>query len=586
MEQLGSPAETLDLTFTDVSAIYDLRDRQNEALYQAGVEALEKASLTDISQDHHIVEKARDAKSATFDDMCDAYLTQHLDKDTHPELYTRLSDMLKSVSVHNMSSEKWNLGDRDADGNYDYKTSGRYMVEQTMKELTEQQSTDPPEEDDDSEDDDPPSDTPEAPDPAEVTKAEQALTKARDELAKLSVARRRKARQGGQKGTALQRRYEKALEAYNNARNELGVLRVQEWRSSGTADETTLRKNVIDYTLDEHQSFTKAEATNLTEDPSRRARIVRFMARHKWAFFGASAGAGFGIGYGLGRAAKAVKWTAVGLGGAAALPAAIAGGAAIKTTKAVLQSSFGNHVHLVRSHDKRAQQDYDSLQGALDERLADVDQHEDMLKNSHSLLVDHINTRVRKDVNSNRNRVIAAAAIGGTAGVLGGIAAEHGFSALIGHHTHHPNTVTGDSGQFATNTVPHQPDAAVNTDIGPRPGAVPVHHSVPLAGNENQPATVDGFSTNVVVENGHGYTTELQELAAQKGIHLSGQDSWKLYQHLNNQFHGKFFNNDPSYLRSQGDWGISRAGQAQWNAHVIQAMNQWLIENSKETTKN
>lgn len=511
------------------------------------------------------------------DEEAERYVSTHLNRDDNPELFDKLKALVATASYHRTGSTEWYLGSPDENGNHTrIETSGKSQYESELEKLFDAPADPEPSPDPNPADPDPP--IPTAPTPEKLRNAETALDGARKRLAELSVQRRRMNRKGGKKAKALAEKFAKAQEAYETARVAYGKLQARQWLHEG-ADETTLRAKVIESLLDEHQNFTKAEAEHLTQDPSRRARIARFLAGHKLPFFTASAITGFGIGFGAGKVAKG----ALGLVGAATLPAAIAAGVAAKTTKAVLQSSVGNRVNQITRHDKRASEDYNHIKERAEQHIEAGQSADEMLVAAHGILASRIHERVHKDRRSNRNRVIASAAIGGAAGAAGFLLSDgmvsKNESGTISRET--PSRL-GVGDDHARGSTSEQPAGSQNRDENRiyREQLEQKDKSTPDKSAAEKPGVVDGYQTRVKVEAGHGYTHELADLAAQKDIKLTGEQSWELYQHLNEKFDGKFFTDVDSYKMSDGNWGISEPGSARWNPAVIHEMNRWVEEHN------
>lgn len=170
-------------------------------------------------------------------------------------------------------------------------------------------------------------------------------------------------------------------------------------------------------------------------------------------------------------------------------------------------------------------------------------------------MTDVIDTQSKTEVKRNRRRMALTVGATAVAGIVGGELVQHfaGIDHVPGNGSgnHTPNHTPGNNG----------------TGTG--------HNGTP-----NHPGKVDGFKEHVNVEAGHGYTQELQDLFQQKGINLSGQQSFDLYNHLAEKFpKGHFFTNDPSYNRGS-DFGISHSGSANWDPRVLEEVNRWAQENS------
>lgn len=549
-----------DLSFAEVGAIDGLRKQQAAMVSDVREQILAGTSVTEVFENHDEIERHIQAETSEVSDHAyKLYLDSHLNRDDNPALYDRLLDLLRQTSATNMDSEKWYLGDTDEDGNHTKpETSGQALVARTLAELR--------------------GPAPEEPPAAPLTPEErkqrykEALTQLaaqRTALAKLSVERRQMIRKGSDKAEELEEAYLEAQEQYQECIKYVGALKVQKWHEDGVVGDE-LKAKVVATLLDEHQAFSKAEQQVLEADDSRRGRIAKWLAKkHRLAFFSAGSGivVGFGAKWALGLAAGA----AIGLTGGAALGA----GAAIKSTKAILMAKIGNKVDAIRHFDKRYQADKDTLRA--DAEQLDTTDHAALVTSANELLQGTLDKRVEKDRKGNRNRVIAAAAIGGAAGLAGvGIeaAAEH-FGGLPSLHdlTHQPG--------HKAPMPPHHPGPGNGHPKPPAPHhPQPPHHPAPAP---TKPGVVDGYQSNVQIAHGEGYQQAVSELVAQKHVSLTDAQSWQLYEHLNNTFNGHFFTNDPSYhMNNAGQWGISHAGAAHWNPAVIHELNRWMIENGHQ----
>ena len=533
--------------FMSVENIEHLRSQQLDAELVA-----KQSSL----RSDNVLESRRAAEANLLDQTdtdAERYVAAHMKREDNPELYDRFQTLVAESSYYRAKGVAWHLGKTDEHGNHTkLETSGQSRYEEGLKGIFAKD--DEPAENDPSE-----AQTTEMPvippSPEAITLAQNALRSARHRLADLSVQRRRLVRKGSKKAQKLEEQFNKAQKDYETSRTEFGALRARVWQESGQ-DQTALRANVIRLVLDEHQQFTRAEAEHLAEDPSRRAKLARFLAGHKLAFAAGSAATGFGMGYGLNKAAKGVISGGLAIAGVAALPATIAGGVAVKTTKAVLQSSLGGRVRQHHTHDHRSKEDLDDLKEKAKSFNNDRHTPQEMMIAVNGLLSERIGDRVHKDIRSNRNRVIAAAAISGAMGAVGYLAAsELGGKSASSHR--------GAGGK----NVHHKPGSSNATD----------HHK---SSHHHKHGVVDGYNTKVTIRQGEGYSQAITDMANQKDIHLSGSQSWQLYEHLNDKFHGNFLTDDPSYhMNNGGEWGISHAGTAHWDPAVVHEMNRWMHEN-------
>lgn len=89
-----------------------------------------------------------------------------------------------------------------------------------------------------------------------------------------------------------------------------------------------------------------------------------------------------------------------------------------------------------------------------------------------------------------------------------------------------------------------------------------------------------GFDPNVIVEQGNGYTHELQDLTASKGITLNSSESYQLYEYLEGRHSGDLIDQVGSYQMG-GDYGIASPGNGTWKPEVLKDVNEWLRLNGK-----
>lgn len=613
-EVLNPPAAPAlpDLAFADPHNLAEFRVHgQWDARTEARIEVFEEFSQRTERYTNDELNQAIDARvSQKLDERISDHLSSNVNRDDHPEAYEALHDVIRDTAIDRQDSEKWNFGDQDGHGGYVPGTSGREQVEQVLADLRSRFST--PEDGDDGDDGDEPTpvDTPEpatgAPTPETLAEAQQNLEIARNNLAALSVQLRRRWHKRGKSASELRDQYNQAQEIYQNARLRHGILQAQNLQSQNITG-VELRRGVIDSVLTEHGNFTTAEQQALIAqaDNSRAGRLIRWFANHNKAWFmGASAGAGLGFGWLLGTTVKSITKNVVantaGFGAAIAIPAIGAGMVGAKVARAVYQARFGSQVELHRSITDKATKDQELLRKELND--TEASDHEELLSNSQQTLTNRINTRVNKDIRGNKVLVLGAAALSGAAGGLGYLVAEAGNLHIDkGFHTiwpfDHADQSNSTSGGGAAGSGGNGSGGAIaggnaashnlnyNDTIPPNqsnPGLPSADYQQPYA---NPNGLVDGFNPNVIVENGHGYIQELQELAAQKNIHLTDQQGFNLYHDLLSKYNGPLLDNDPSYTMPGGGLGISHPGQAVWDPNAVHFMNQWLQDHASELSK-
>lgn len=171
-------------------------------------------------------------------------------------------------------------------------------------------------------------------------------------------------------------------------------------------------------------------------------------------------------------------------------------------------------------------------------------QHQELMAShaeGETSMADLIDAQSKREVRRNRIRtgaIIGATAVSGALGVAGG---------NLLHNWWYDNDAKAISGEAPKAAEVAKPEA-------PR------------------------FGAEVNVEAGHGYTHEIGDLFSSKGITLTAEQKLDAYNNLVQKFpnmHGNFFTDDPGYVRSAGDYGISRPGTAHWNDAVLRELDAW-----------
>ena len=177
------------------------------------------------------------------------------------------------------------------------------------------------------------------------------------------------------------------------------------------------------------------------------------------------------------------------------------------------------------------------------------------------------------EISRNRKRMLGAVAIGAATGLAFGVLGQWIHSEVSIRHTvprpHVPARPQPKPTPPTSTPTPPYP-------YTPPPGTIPIIPS--------SPGITDGFRDNVFVRPGDGYTNALVALANQKGIHLDGAQAWRAYLSVKSMVGDNFFNNDPSYVISRNDLGISHPGSAMWNQMAVEAFQHWLQVNNLAST--
>ncbi len=592
-----TPEATLpeNLDFLSIDAIKTYRAEEAAQVAQAGHDAI-AATPDDDDPFKSAHRKARDEARARategLDTEAESHVARYVDPAVHPELYNELADLLKSVSVKNMSHEKWTMGDKDFSGKHNRpETSGQSILETKLEGLRAKYGITGTEDDNPGEPDDTGEDDAELQDTPEMVEMRGKVAEARNKLAKLSTQLRGTVSKRRSKNKKLQAEYDELDKKYHELFTQLTLAEMQQMRAAGKTDQEMLARGTTKL-LDEHQAFSLAEKAILEAGDTRKSRFINWFADHKWGTRGAAAGTGVAIGLGASIAKRGVHGL-LAFSGAVALPAAIGAGVAVKSTRALWATAIGNQVDQRIRFDERREEDQAALKRMSNRfTLADEHDEEHAAKLHSNALRAVLGERVKTDRKNNFKRTLAITAIGAVAGAATyGMyeAVEHtnGFGLWSPHDQTPPSAGSGGN-----------PPAGGGGGAGPDnggsggggSGGVEGHAGGGVANAAHtetlgSPNVVDGYDTNVVVENGHGYQRELIELLQEKNQHLSSDNSWKLYLHLQDKFpDGNFFTNIGSYKMDDGYFGINSPGSATWNPAVIHEINRWMAEHASEVS--
>jgi hypothetical protein len=619
-ETTTSP-DQLDLSFAEVDAIDDLRDRQMEAIGEVNNRINKSVTPMDLMSRFKVVQqRKREQSEAVVEDLSNDYLDSNTSRDQNPEAYDALKELFASTTVTQISTEKWFRGDRDADGNYIPGTSGREIAQSKLDALRAklalapeptpapaptpasvpapiEATPTPPATDETTPPPTPapapapePKPAPAPVDPPEIKPPKHAaddtqeipvdkerlrleqeagqaigrLMESRQQFAEISAQRSQQWRKRGSKPKKLEAEYLRLQEIYKRHEVEAGRAKALLDIHAGKS-ETLVRAHICDDLLIEDKKLKAEELDYLEKDQSLVARVGRKLAKGRrlgWLVGGTAVVAG--------ASSTAVKG-ATGVALMAATPLAMAGIgglAAIQTAKGALTATVGNRARQYKEFDKRAEEDYVVLEAFLQRfRKADGrdNYHEHVLGRGTQGHMDLLDTRVETDRKDNARRVITTTAIGGAAAAAGvglGLLADHfDVGTHIGHGiTKGWNHLTGHAGADGAH------GASVNPiDQGTHPD-IPTSH------------VVSGFHNQVTVKPGDGYQHLIHELAAQKHVNLTDRQSWELWHQMNSQFHGHIFSNDPSYSIGHGadNLGIAHATK---KAVVNDDVLHWLSQN-------
>lgn len=560
MEFEISPSQHIapELQFITFEAVDDLRKQQDASVLAAEMQVAQAAVADGKYASNKSLKEARESAETHFSEPFEDFLAGNLDRGENTARYEAISSLLQSFSLSHMGNEKWLHGDIGADGKNDFTTSGRYQLQQALESLSEPSAE---------------ADAPQEVNPIDHTSPEAqaayaAVTSARNQLAKLSVARRQLIRKGGKKATTLTAQYNEARTAYGTALENVTAFYVTAYHDRG-ADDQSIREKVLPRLIDEHHSFTQAEFDILKTDDSLRGRTARYLGK-RGAMFGLSAGSGVAIGL----AARAISKTAL-MAGIGITGGAAAGGLiAARYTKNILLTGIRNSVALNKEFEKRRAQDTAALKSHLETTAStplDVS-----IRSVHAKIGAVITDRVEKDRISNRNRVAVSALIGGVAATAAEFGPDLYHDVFGSSHGSAAAPETTSTPPSATSS-PAAPVAPLNPTGGPTTIEIP-NGSVVIGGTPSP--NIGSFNPQVLVEPGHGYILEIQDMAAQNGDQLSITQATDAYHHVLDSQGANFFTDDQNYVFN-GDNRISRPGFATWDHAHLTSLQEWLTENEK-----
>lgn len=588
-----------ELAFASVETIEQLRDQQEAMLYNAGREAVTSLSFEDAFLKGNSVRKeARNRAAEGINEQLDTYLSAHIDRDENPARYDQLLNLLQNTSLYAMGNAKWYLGDQDENGEYTRpETSGRYQANETLRQiarevLSERNGKKEPIPDDpvtvfDDSGEEPAEEAEEitlTPERLAYNESIDALDEARNRLAQLSVKRRLLITNKRKKNRDLELEFDDAQAEYDNAYYRSSVLALRALRSEGVTDEEEIRQAVIMGNIEERRQFTESEYTALEADQSTRAKVARWLAagKRQLRLFGTSAITGGVTGFGLGKALKGAALAA----SVATGPVALGAGIATKSTKGILTANIGNRYQMLTHFDERAKKDIESMAKVANSNYSGEYSDEDYARESRNALHKAINNRIEKDQQFNRHRVVMSAAIGGGGAVIGALLSN--VIEMPDWFKGNDTDANGGNGDMAPETpnngsvLPPAPE--VDEPFAPDTTAPHLPEDIPESTPTPSTSEAYGFNPEVTVEQGHGFTHELQDLAAQKSIQLSPRESYDLYQYLAERYQGDMFMQaNDAYRMANGDWGINNWGDATWRPEVLRDIDEWLKLHKKSS---
>lgn len=528
-----------DLGFITPDFVQDLRAEQRQLASDDGI-TIPSVGSPDLSDPDR--QRTFRAAQHHIKDYNRHFLTQHVNSQANPILFEEVASILDKYSVFAMDDVKWDKGDGDNEAHaFKPGTAGKHRLQDEVEQL----DTRPPNE---------------------------RLAEVRKQLAELSVQRRRKIWEGGKKNQRLHDEYGRLALVYQQYQQLIGQARVSALHQEGHNPQE-IQQSVVASVIEEHHAFTETEFAVLQQDTSLRGRAARFLARSNRRFFATTFLSGAAVGFASHRLLGAAG-IAVGVGSGAGLGI----GLGLATTRAALTSLVGVRKAQITEHTKRYSEDVQALQERTSESISQHSSGTPSVADAHALLGDALNhsyhiqhDRILADQKSNQRRLGKAAlfgALGGTLGALAGVLTDHINFGGNGEPSADPPSAP-------ETTTPAEPPSG---DTTPPP---PDNEPTPPPSPPEQPPASQEYARTVTINQGEGITHGLQDLAQSAGTSLSAEESYQLYEVLENNVEGDFFANSDTYLMSNGDYGVPQAGSYRWDPAVIAEMERWLAENKQ-----
>lgn len=119
--------------------------------------------------------------------------------------------------------------------------------------------------------------------------------------------------------------------------------------------------------------------------------------------------------------------------------------------------------------------------------------------------------------------------------------------------------------------------------VAPAAPAAPVEAAVVAPPAESAPFTeaVRERASEITVGSGGGFTEAIMDTGQQYGANLGGEQAYRLYEQLHDQFGSNLISGD-TYTMANGDLGISSPGSFTWSPDVQHAIEEHLKEIAKK----
>jgi hypothetical protein len=552
---------TAEMDFLSYDAIEDVRQQQEDAVAAAEMQATHKWLENGRYISGTALTAARQSAEAGFGEQITAFLDQHMSRDENPARYDAASSLLRTHSIDHMDNAQWRNGNRDADGNLDFTTSGRYQLGAAREDIRLIGLEETDNHNENAADVDPIDHS-----SPEAQIVYRKLIETQTDLAKLSIERRKLIRKNGKVSISLAEQYAEAETAYAAARSETVDMYVHGYRTNTNLSEQQIFEKIAPLLIKfTHHDFTAIEFKLMSSDESLRSRAARFLAK-RGALFGLSAASGAAIGFGARTLSKSAIVAAVGISGGVAAGALLA----VRTTKNILMAKIKSEALLNKEFDKRRMADESVLARFLNDHPT-AENAEQSLKSISARVGQVITDRVETDRKSNFKRMLIAGAIGGAAAALAEVAVE--FGPDIMHNIEDKDSTLGSS-------TPLSPGAS-NGEVAPNPPVTPSgpvvvqipDHQITIG--SGSAASGEAYS----VTDGEGFGKVFQDVADQQGAH--NVDGYKEFLKFSKDYAGENIFTDNNSYNYTGGARISHPGLSHFNARFLADYHQQLLDEQK-----
>ncbi len=562
-----------ELNFVAVDMLEQMRHSQHQFVYEQGAEAVRNLTgghLDVLLEGPRVLNAARMTALERIEPGLEAYVETRVDSTTQPELHDGLCAFMNKYSIASMNDREWMSPQLDPAGNPIPGSSGKERAQAEFDEFCQavyeerygglngvEGLTGP---------------------------AQERLDAARENLARISARRSRRSLIMGIKGDYSKKNLERARDEYNEALLDAGgEARTLLEAAGATPEQITqfaalgamnmareLTETQLRYALCATKAYKLNDSGELVQKTGRiSSKKAKF---YDWWQKNSSQKAlqirgGFRLSKeGIKQKSKKtiflgalglVPGVALGAMGAVFLGPIAGGALGIDLARRVARASAGSRIAQGATAQivaRQSQWEVDQrIQAAVDQATAAGEEiTPDLITRA---VIEHTNNKV-KDNRKRTAKLAAATALFGAAG------------ATLGDYL-----LNNDNLPSIRQAVDTDKDSGEDTGNGQGAGST----------DPNTESKESVFEQNVTVESGHGYTHELQDLAATKDVNLTSKEAFQMYEHLEGKFGGDMFVGEGESYRMGNNFGIRRTGSFQWRPEVLQEFEKELRANGKMT---